>query len=462
MTTLDEQEIQNLLKEKTVDDYLTQYTEQNYEDLLPTNTTYTAGYINIDTQTIQNKFVVLAESYLQIPLRIASSDATPYDQKTELSWKYGIQSIIHSVQVTSGSGVSCVNDRDLALWNYTRNYLEKSRDEFDQTRTELMTDLDKSLLDANTVGRVIPTNDETKNSGLLSRQTSLKQQAVWNAGANAWDVVVSIPLKDIHPFFKAHDFPLINQRYLIQFGLNVANSGNTFQPFTVTGAGSAPSVSVNVAGSPYPGSSTPALTTALLVYKSVKFSPQISKVIVDKMQRGFEKVVDYTVCDVYNGNSGVTTFNNTLITSSVVAPSEVYALFLDTTSQTVATKLLQTVGSLSSCNLLINNSKYYTAQQDFRDHYQRLKGKMQMYTNDFLNGVVSYQDFVDTFKVLYFNVDKIQGRLSSPNAAVSVYLEGQADYSGQTVDQVYMIVRKLKMKMSLANGSGTIVVGASV
>lgn len=467
MATLDQQETQSLLQERPVDDYFTQFNEVNYEELLPTNTTYTSGFINIDTQTISNKFVVLSESYIQIPLRIAASTAVVYDAKTQLAWKYGVQGIVNSIQVTSGGGVSLVNDRDLALWNYTRNYLEKSRDQFDFTREELMTSLDSSVFNANTVGSVIPSIVAT-NAGWVDRQNFLKQQAFFNAGANSWDVIVSIPLKDLHPFFAAHDFPLINQRYLITIGLNVANSGTTFMPLNVAGSNATPVpypdpvLTVNTAGSPYPGSSSPSLTTALLVYKSCKFSPQISKIIIDKMQKGFEKVIEYRVCDVYNGASATTTFSNTLITSSVVAPTELYALFLDTTCQTVATKLFQSVGTLSSANLLINNSKYYSVQQDFRDHWQRLKGKMQQYGNGDLQGVVSYQDFVDTFKILYFNTEKVQGRLSSPNAACSIYLEGQADFNGQTVDVVYLLVRKLMMKMSLANGGGSVIVGSSV
>ena len=103
---------ENLFTEQDVTADLKKFTSSEWlylNDL--NNLNYTSGQIKFDTLVNKDQWVIWSDSYLAVPISISSLTAGhALVEGDPIAWKTSVLSLINSVQITTASGQSLVND----------------------------------------------------------------------------------------------------------------------------------------------------------------------------------------------------------------------------------------------------------------------------------------------------------------------------------------------------------------
>lgn len=490
----DAQEIESLMSDAQFEASLHQYSDVQREwigDL--NNGNYASGNLLFDTLSVRDRWWIPSESYLTVPLRVTMGSGT---NTSLVAFKRAVTDLIYSVQVQSSSGNVIVSDTNLPLYNHVRSLLNLSFEDLQQMAPELhfAKDTENQYHAAFDVANNQPTNNAL-NPGFVTRARYLKQGATYTGASKTIDTVVNIPLRFIHPLFEACNFPLINQRFQLTFGLNIGPNGSTVIPLL---GGSANSISVGLAsdvpagaaagvaasgiltppstaagalaltipssGVKAPGSSV-TITQARLNIKCVKFSPELNLKLAQKLQSGMVKMVDFVQCDTYLGSGAsevnVAANNGTqlvrLVSPSTIRPTRVFMVGMPNGAWTDASVLSTYIASFTNCNILISNQRYYNNDLTTpREQYEILKDNMVY------NGLISYQEFLASYRILCFDLTRHKDFTKAENQAVSIATQTtRANDGGGAADYAWLVEHANKVSFHMSSTDCKIVVGLS-
>ena len=429
-------------------DPLKAYKSVNYSFINDNNNnSYSAGRLTWDLISIQNQFVVLADSYLRIPIDVkCAAGGTAFADGDGIAFKNSVLDLITGVQVQAGNGSIIVNEpTNMHFINKLRLALDTTFDGL-KNITELQYEPDSVALSYTGAsggnwlsGKKVATNENVDtgasgswNEGFSNRIKLFKRQATF--ASNTFSLVVYIPLRYIHPFFKACDMPLVNNRLLLTFFTPITNSTSA-----VTVNAPLLHATNNAAAATMSDAQIQITGTCRLYYKRVQFDPATSKLVANKLAQGMMRRIQYNTCDVYkvatNQTSAIASVEENIV-PSVVAPVCVWRLAVPTGEDSSQTIPFQSTQPLTSANLLVNNINYYDQDlQEPEDFYEILRsksvshGKKEMHTS----GLVSYNDWLSFYRVHCFDISRLQSRLADPNQPASLFLRGYRGYNTGTV-----------------------------
>ena len=196
------------------------------------------------------------------------------------------------------------------------------------------------------------------------------------------------------------------------------------------------------------------LSNCRLVYSSVKFSPELNQKLVAKLNSGYTKKVYYRVTDTYLPNAGdIAQTGGTLtklVSPSTVHPLRVWLLGCPTTAlSTAGSDIINGCFSFqaqfSNANISINNTNYYNnALNTASEFWSILQDQFpkQGLDNDSCS-LISYSDFMQSYRLHCFDVSRLKDRLRNANEAVSIQI--QATRSNATSCDYYYLVERLQL-----------------
>lgn len=449
----DSSAIHSLISDEEYDSSLNSYTDSQIEYMNDINNgSYSSSSIFFDTAAggSMSKWICWRDATLVIPINITSS-GTAYDATRLLAFKSSILNLISGVQVSTSGGQTIVSDNNVSIINGLRLLVEKELEWFTSEGARLMFAKDSITTPSSTaMGGTTPVNTTASNSGFLTRIQLLKQQA---AGTTSWSCQLSLPLRYLHDFFDKLNFPMTNNRFQFSFSLNLSNS-SPLPPMVVD------SVQVSAAAVPPPvitigsaSSNGVSLTSCRIYYNSVKFSPELNQKLVAKLNSGYSKKIFFRVTDSYLPGAGETAQTtgsiNKLVSASTIHPLRLWLLCPPTTA--LSTQGSDTVngcfvfpGGFSNCNVLINNTQYY------QNNLSTLEEQWQVLSEQFpgagssnkSGSLLSFSDFVNTYRLHCFDVSRAKDRLRSPNESVSIQVVGTR--SNATSCDYYFLVERLQ------------------
>ena len=503
----DAQEIHSLLSEEQFDKAASQYSDVQYEYIGDLNNgSYTSNNLLFDTLPVRSRWWIPADSYLSIPISVKC--ATGAAVSTLVAFKRSVVDMIYSVQVQAASGSVIVNDVNLPLINYVRMLINLDYDQWGQMCPELHITKDTVSVKTSSSGGAFDIANPVPaanllNDGFLERVKCLKQGATYTAGTTVPEVffatVINIPLRYIHPFFAACDFPLINQRFQLQFGLSTGDSpivrplvgsgaltagtiglvsgaagltaSFTYPASTTTGVvqavtltpsqaavAAAGACTVTVANATIPGTNVQ-INQARLYIKSVKFSPEVNVLLSQKLSSGFVRKIDFYQSDVYMGQgaaeTGVTAAGpyTKLVSPSTVRPTRVFLVGMPNGAATDSTSLSTFIAQFSNCNVLINNQRYYN--QDLitpREQFEILKDQMNG------GGLITYKDFLSHYRIICFDLSRMGDKMQNENEAVSIQVQATR-VDTVSSDYCWMVERLSRVSFHMSSQDSRVVVG---
>lgn len=466
----DYSEIHNLLSDDQMDKALSSYTDVQYEYINDLQQgVYSGNIVSFDTLSLREKWICWKDAYLAVPITISSGDLktpTPFTgTEFPLAFKRSAADIINGLTLQTGNGATIVSDQNIQLVNHIRNLVEMSYQDWLTQTGDLLFQKDESK-NQTVVGNVEPPST-ADNVGLAKRTSWTKMDSKF--AANTYSTVLTIPLRFIHDIFMKLDFPVCNLRLLFTFYLNTATSGVALNPIVCSYAAlppPIPSAVVNVtSGGSFAGSAQ-TLTGCRLYYKVVKFSPQINRMLAQKLQNGFVKNVPFRITDTYlasgsDVNVAASSSVDKLVSSSTTAPLKVWFLAPPTgtvTGPNQGNTLSVYRGKLRNANILVNNSRYYDQNLDTpRMFYEILKNQME--GSDIHEGLISFNDFINAYALHCFDLTRLGNKMSSPNEAVSLQVQATRDSDGVSADHHYVVERLQKVSFNLSAGESSVVVG---
>jgi len=459
---MDDIEINNLITDEVYDSATTKYNEVQWEYITDSNGLgYQDGLIKFQTSSLRSKYVCMRDCVLQVPLNIVASGSN-YTQASLVVFKQSILDMFFSVLLKSSSGQVVVNDQNVSIYNKLRLLLEHDTDWETTEGPSLCFSKDKAVLPTATVGIVNPTN-ATTNTGFASKIQFFKQQATFATGgapANNFGFVVSIPLRYLHDIFESGlNFPMLNSVWELNIGLQAYNN-TTLSPMVTDSSLLNPPV-ITVGSATVPGSGL-VLNQCRLYYKSIKFSPEINKQIYEKLARGWQKKINFRVCDTYvptlgtdiNQTSGTI---NRQLNPACVNPTRVFLLAPATNTLTTAggssnSGLANYLGSFGSASILVDNQSYYNNQLNTsEDWYNILKEQMPS-----SGGLISFADFNAAYHIMCYDISRLKGRSVNPQAAVSIQVNATRTDS-TACDYYYLIERADSCVLNMSTGDVQVV-----
>lgn len=451
----DSSEILSLLSDEQYESSINEYTDSQWEFITDYNNgSYSSSSVFFDTQPALNKWVVWKDAYLQVPIQVSSSGTAYADATILLAMKTSVLSFLSSIQIATSSGQTIVSDNNVSLINNLRLLVEKEFEWQVEESGKLMFAKDQLTTPSSTaVGGTVPANTSTTNIGFLSRIQLFKQQSAF--AGNTFSCVLNIPLRYVHDFFDKMSFPQINSRYQLTFGFSTG-SAPVMNAFTSDSVGPVVAPTCSIATASTNGVS---LSNCRLYYKSVKFSPSLNQQLVQKLNSGYSKKVFYRVTDTYlpaASEIGQTTGTvQKLISASTVHPLRVWLVSPATTGISASAGLLSSQAAWTNANIMINNVPYYqNSMNTISEQWTILEDQFPGSGNsNAKGGLLNYSDFINTYRLLCFDVSRLKDRLSDPNSAVSIQV--QATRANATSCDYYYVVERLQAVTFQFNASET-------
>lgn len=464
------------------------------------NNNYSNGQVQFNLTSTGNKFQILRDSYLVLPLTITSSN-TAYTgfAANKIAIKNSLVSLIQGLTITTADGTSIVAEQgSTPIINNLKVLLDSSIDFYNSSGQQLhfggkdtnTTPANGNSLQPWNVTTGSPTIDVTSNQGLMNRISCFQSTSTFNAGS--FSFIAYIPLRFIHSFFDMCSFPLVNMPLLITFNIAGTTSYSQHQPFTcatqqangyVDDAGAATAIAAVAASSAPVVTITPSADergtgfipgSCRIYLKTVTFNAKTASAIASKIQTGFTKYIDFTTSDLYIlGNQTVTAANsyqtvNYQITSASVRPRRVWVLPVTTGTLTSAANTFPaSIGNyvFSQVNLAINSQNYYQSNlQSQYEMYKILAEQMVGCDCSSCEGAhISYVDYLNGMNPLCLDISRLkQLDLNNP-----CQLQLQANIkskSGTTAYDLVCVVERsvtLKLNFSSAGVRSTITLGTN-
>ena len=458
-------EIESLLSDQQVNKALTQYSETQYEYINDLQQgVYSGNIVSFDTLSLREKWICWKDAYLALPITIkAGTGGTGFDGKEfPLAFKRSAADLINGITLQTGNGATIVSDQNIQLVNHIRNLVEMSYQDWLQSSGDLLFQKDEAKAQTE-VGNTAPTIVVTENSGLDKRVSWTKMDAKFVS--DTYSTVLTIPLKFIHDIFMQMDYPVCNLRLLFTFFLNTQNSGVTMNPIV---SDIAQNALVNVtSGGSFAGSSQ-TLTGCRLYYKTCKFSPEVNRMLAQKLQSGFLKNLSFRITDTYLASGAdvkVTAGSSVdkLVSASTTAPLKVWFLAppnASITGDTQGNTLSVYRGKLRNANILVNNTRYYDQNLDTpRMFWEIIRDNMN--ASDIHEGLINFNDWINAYALHCFDLTRLGNKMRNPNEAVSLQVQATRDADGGAMDHHYVVERLQKVQFNLSAGESSVIVGLS-
>lgn len=462
----DSREIKDLLTDEQYNEAVHSYVDSQFEflnDIQMGN--YSSGQVTFDTLSLRDKYVHYNDSYLALPLNIASSSATALVDADIVTVKRAVTDFIYGLTLSTGSGSTIVSDINIVTINQIRLLVETSFEYWQEQGAQLLFSKDRPARVTNAHGTITaPTAAVATNEGFADRASWFKQTCAIAAGVIS--TVVFIPLKHIHDFFMQLDYPIINLRLQMSFLLNMYSNGSIVPALAgaVASGGTLANPVVTIGAATMPGS-TIQLTNCRLYYKTVKYHPEVNMQLAQKLAAGFTKMVEFRVTDTYLPSVSET--NQTggsitrLVSPSTIRPVRVWLLACPNTALSSSTpiaggtiRLATYVGQFTNANLLVNNSRYYNNDLvTAGDFYNILKE--QFPENQ---GLVTYSDFLTTYRLHCFDVTRLKDRLKNPNEACSLQINATR-VDAVACDYYFVVERLQRCSLHMSSAESSVVVG---
>jgi hypothetical protein len=238
------------------------YATENYNVFVNdiNNQSYSNGQIIFSTEAVKDKQIVLSESFAAFPLSLTSS-GTAYDANTRLAIKTSLLSLIQGVRISTTNGTNIVDETSgsLPIINNLRLLTEEDLEFVEGEGRDLMffgpDKFNQSNVDPGVAVLNAPINPVSgltdvssapaDNNVVFNKALSKRVSAFYTTAANTtstiWTIMAYIPLKYIHPYFRAMAFPLCNNPLQINF--NISGIYNqTFLPWETPRASALPSL----------------------------------------------------------------------------------------------------------------------------------------------------------------------------------------------------------------------------
>lgn len=461
----DSVEIQNLLSDQDYDQSLTKYTNSQFEYVSDYNNgSYNSSIFFDTTSSMQNKWICLADTWLEVPLQITSS-GTAYDASALVAFKQSILNFITGMTISTSSGQTLSVETNNSIINNIRLLIEHdrswaesegpglqfARDEV--TPSPTMTGPYQSL-----GGVVQPSPQYAINYGFFKRCIQFKSQAVSVTGVTTLGCLLRIPLKYVSDLVRQMDFPQLNTR--LQFNIQYAQSGGPLVPFTAdqTGGDITPSPTWSIGA-------VSGISTCRLYYKSVSFEPSLNAKLLQKLQSGYTKTVFFRICDTYvptGGDINSTASINKLVSPSTVHPLRLWLVGVPTTGYSGATVLPTFSAQFTNANVLVNNTNYYNNNLVLAaDFYEVLREQFPGHGSAAEGGLVSFTDYFNGYALHCFDLSRVASRLSAPNESVSLQLVASRTGATSGVGcDIYTLVERLQaVKFQFTSAQTSVVVG---
>jgi hypothetical protein len=506
----DQVEIEDMFQSKlNILDQKELYSDFQYIYANDTNSgSYASGQVNFNLSTLGDKFTILRDSYLEIPMTVAcNSGGTTFSAATHLAVKNSLLSLIFGLQITTTDGQVIVNEQTGAtpIIQNLKLFLDSNYDWINSLSQSIHyqgKDMNTSVggsIGVNTVSpditTAISTTDYTTNYPLANRISCLQTQCA-AAGAVAgaggfFSFIATIPLRLVHSIFDQFSFPMVNYPLLLTFNIS-SIGGNQYQPFTIGTA------AANVQLSTTTPTVVPAVTASATTWpmvtintavsergyapgacriklKQVKFHSETAKRVKAQMEKGFKRTIQYTVSDFYKPITNMTysTANtavgiNQLITNSAIRPVRLWALPVPTgnTALSVAGCANTFPGSigpywLNQCNIQVNGENFYLNNlQSQMDFYKIFETMMVGSGESSTSGAeISYIDWLWGLNPYCFDLSRIkQLDVNNPtqlSITTNVFSAGTGAF-----DVLFIVERLMTLIMDVKSSSITSAVKA--
>lgn len=470
-------EISSLIDPQPQPDAFSEYADSQTSFLTPINIgSYSSGQINWDLKQWRSKFFVPSSSYILLPLKLRSS-GTVYTANTRLAFKRSVLDLVNGILLQS-SGTTILNCNQTMAYNNLMLRLGSDLGWRSLNGDDLMTDFDTFQTDITGVGVSSsgfanpnePTNEivtpATQNLGLRNRMIFLKQKCGFTSGAQAsLDLIVKLPLKYLHSLFQSLDFPLINNTFLLSLYLNLNTNNTPYPPMCCplnTGAAD-PAPVITVESVTVDGF---ILDNPRFYANLVSFQADATSTISNALRSGFVKKINFYESELIRLNNNTALAQggqnlNTIISSSVVAPSRVFILTPLAGTSTSATGISNSSGRFSSIQFTVNNVPVYQiAPQNQYEIYQLLKDEFSNSDSDIAPSGYSYQTWYNGNSVLAVNFTKrMKDRLNTGNESVSIGCNLQTVPNNPSVDIFAIVERKMTLIMRMSESGIEFTVG---
>jgi hypothetical protein len=478
---------------------------------------YASGQVQFNLTNMGDKFTILRDSYLEIPLSVSSSVVgTPYTAATKIAIKNSLLSLISGLQITTTDGSVIVNEQTGAtpIIQNLKLLLDSNIDWVNSLAQTIHYEgkdtLTSFTYNGNTpidgidpdITQGIATTDYTTNYALANRIAifTIQTAAAGNFGtvngvANAFPFLALIPLRLLHSVFDQFSFPMVNYPMLMTF--NIAGvAGSQYQPFTYATAVANAGINVGAAGAVGATVAINAVTAPATVplvnvspgvtergyapgacrlkMKTVKFHSETAKKIKAHFDKGFTKTIQYTVTDYYkpiasfNLAAGATTGVNQLITNSAIRPVRLWCLPVPQVGTTPgilspANTFPGSIGPgyLTQCNIQVNNENYYNNNlQSQYDFYKIIETQQVGAGESSTSGAqISYADWLCGLNPYVFDLSRV--RQLDVNNPVSLFISATMNTTvTQNFDIIFLVERLMTLTMDVKTSSITSVVKA--
>lgn len=414
---MDSLEIESLFSQTNEIDEAS-YERVEYVALTDTNgSNYASGQISFITDNCMKNHICYSESYLQIPIQVAMSACG------RIAVKNSLLSLIQGIQIESGSGTSIANENtSTPILANLKLLIDSSTDFLDGSELNFfgkdqLIEANVSGADFSTVGAVSASATSStgaalgvvpyRNPAMSSRISVFTQRAnsYVDASGNSVNAGVAgfqsfcayIPLKFIHSFFAAMDFPMVNLSLKITVNIAGTSGYTSYCPWTIPtfpaistlGPASAAAAIADVAHTLAPAVASATITSAAVVatmndkrgmvqtpklfLKTVYFRAKEAEMLKKKIQQGFTKELVYTVSQYYP-SSQVSGSVNQPIAQGLIRPVRMWVMPLASgTLASSANSFPSSIGPnyLTNCNIQLNGLPIYL--NDFKSQYQFYK-----------------------------------------------------------------------------------------
>lgn len=437
------------------------YSESELRFLPDTNMgNYDSNIITFSTEQLRTVWWSFASAYLAIPIKItAPSGGEDFSAGDAVCFKQSVLDFISRVQVSTSSGQLLVSEDNIQMINYIRLLVEKDVDWMIEEGNSLLMSKDFPTASFHP-GIQNPELSTNRNLGYAERIRLFKSSCK-TGETTTFSTVLTIPLKYLSDFFSKMDFPLINGSFDLQFGFN----SNAFKPFS---AEHPYTVEVGKVSANFPGSDVALSSGCRLYYHAVKFTPSLNQKMVSALNKGMTKRVFFRVADTYlpktrgvdkDVDSGTL---SKLVSASTVHPLRVWLLAHPVDSLT-GDGLHFYPGGFKNANILINNDPLLKQSLNTpQDFYNVLSQQMPGQGDDTgKGGLISYPEFLSTYRLHCLDCQRLGGRLADPNAAVSIQVEATRDstYSATNCDNTVIVERLQAVSFHLDSSSIKVLVG---
>lgn len=471
--------IQNLLLEQPSVDL--SYSDYNLESLSAIPNGY-ASNVEFDLLPLTSKFCDFSRAYLSLPLTHAPVGGV-FSLVPVMGYKGSILSLFRGLEIQTGAGVSLISETDRQHFvSHLDLMLTKNQDWFVTNGADLLYGKDRAQADVisqlTTAGNIAnprtskytanPTAIANSQSGLYNvgfkeRQRALMEHAIQADNSYVADqsagmsYVAHIPLRYIHSFFDALDFPIINTRFRWTFHLNIAGSGSNYKPMclgTKEDGNFQTATSVSTVITPN--------GTPRIYYHAVKFSAKQNEAISKQLASGFQKKLKYTLYDYNYQHTNVASTANFQfqISPNVSNPKKVFVMCFPTgvvNGETWVSPTTTGAYGLTNIQLMVNGTNYFTGTSfsTLPEQWLALKEAMNVGVEADAVGNISYLDFVKTNRILALDLSRFKERVVDPFLPVSLQITASPQ-SATAIDIVYLVEREKEITLTFGRSEASV------